>query len=242
MVQEDIKIFIYSWDSLYLLSQSPHFDCIFKSHLLYKKFVDASLKPLWRQPVQSWPIQDDNSCGPGCKRDIPPPPTHQAPRIGRASARGFCAENLDISDKQENLWKIHCQRLLRHSNNIPIVANILTEHSPFEMSSYPNSWKQMPSEVWHCSIWGLTPGSLRGGASPTVPSFFSMRRNTPRNLKKHQGFPCGWIIASSGTRTPCRTTNVLDWEIIYVYRCDKLIDLKMSCLLYILSVHIYIYI
>ena len=99
-------------------------------------------------------------------------------------------------------------------NNIPIVANILTEHSPFEMSSYPNSWKQMPS----LSIWGLTLLHLRFDTGLLEGRCFSYSSQLLFHASQHTQKP------QKTSRFPMRMNNCKQWNqnTLQNYKCTRL--------------------
>lgn len=144
------------------------------------------------QPVQSWPIQDDNSCGPGCKRDIPPPPTrHQSSNFGHFSSTG-------------KLMDFHCDtfQYLDGGINIDWTGHL------------PQKWVEAII-VHHQGLFYLRFDTrlLEGWCFSYSSQLLFHASQHAQKPQRNQGCPCRRIIASSGTRTPYRATNVVDLEL-----------------------------
>ena len=166
------------------------------------------------QPVQSWPIQDDNSCGPGCKRDIPPPPTRHQSSVfcwnfghfnstGKLMDFGFPLWDIPISP----WWQIYWLNW--------------TFTSEMSGSHHCPSPRTILSEVWDRAPWGVV-------LLLQFPASFPCVATRPETSKK--------------SRLPTRTNNCKQWNrntlpsykcsrfgITCICRCNKLIDLNMSC-------------
>ena len=161
------------------------------------------------QPVQSWPIQDDNSCGRGCKRDIPPPPTRHQSSV-------FCW-NFGRFRSTAKLMHFHCETFQKPD----IDWTFTSEMSGSQRCPSPRTTL---SEVWHRAPWGVV-------LLLQFPASFPCVATHPETSKK--------------SRLPMRTNNCKQWNrntlpsykcsrfgITCICRCNKLIDLKMSCVLY----------